>query len=421
MSERLKSLKPKQHILILFIFTIGLFYLLAFAFASSKEIFRGMSLIFNTRDVLITDYFVIAGVGGALFNAALVMTLSLCIILLLKLNLTGITIAATFIMGGFALFGKHPLNILPILMGSFIYAKVQGVKFSRFIYIALFATGLSPLVTELARILPFSPFTNLICGILAGIIAGYIIPSLAAHTISMHQGYSLFNVGFATGIIALCMVSVLRSFGLSINTTLIWMSSKSYWAVSIMYLYCLVLFIYGFFLCDWKLQPVLKIFKHPGRAIADFILMDGVGPAFMNMGLVGALCTSYILLIGGDLSGPVIGAIFTIVGFSAFGIHPFNYFPVLLGVYIAAVLCHFDATSPSLQLAAIFSAGLAPIAGQYGILPGITAGFLHASVVSYVGTVYGGMNLYNNGFAAGFVAIIMVPTIESFLRRYNNS
>ena len=163
---------------------------------------------------------------------------------------------------------------------------------------------------------------------------------------------------------------------------------------------------------------MFKIFKHPGRAIADFVLMDSVGATFMNMGSVGMFCLGYIYMIKGSLSGPVVGAILTIVGFSAFGIHIKNFFPVILGVVLATFVNSFSITDPSVQLAAIFSAGLAPIAGQFGIIPGIVAGFLHAAIVAYVGTVYGGMNLYNNGFAAGFVAILMIPTIESFLKRY---
>ncbi|MDO5350251.1 MAG: DUF1576 domain-containing protein, partial [Lachnospiraceae bacterium] len=47
----------------------------------------------------------------------------------------------------------------------------------------------------------------------------------------------------------------------------------------------------------------------------------------------------------------------------------------------------------------------------------IIAGFLHSSVALNVGIVYGGMNLYNNGFAGGIVAIFMVPVIQSFLDR----
>ena len=41
------------------------------------------------------------------------------------------------------------------------------------------------------------------------------------------------------------------------------------------------------------------------------------------------------------------------------------------------------------------------------------AGFLHASVALNVGIVYGGMNLYNNGFAGGIIAMFLVPVIQS--------
>ena len=39
---------------------------------------------------------------------------------------------------------------------------------------------------------------------------------------------------------------------------------------------------------------------------------------------------------------------------------------------------------------------------------------LHSVVVMSTGAFYGGLNLYNNGFSCGWVAIVMVPTMESF-------
>ena len=56
-------------------------------------------------------------------------------------------------------------------------------------------------------------------------------------------------------------------------------------------------------------------------------------------------------------------------------------------------------------------------AGEFGILCGVLAGFLHASVALNVGIVYGGMNLYNNGFAGGIVAMFLVPVIQSIRDR----
>ena len=69
------------------------------------------------------------------------------------------------------------------------------------------------------------------------------------------------------------------------------------------------------------------------------------------------------------------------------------------------------------MLALLLSTTLAPIAGEFGFLAGILAGFLHSSVALNVGIVYGGMNLYNNGFAGGIVAIFLVPVIQSIRDR----
>jgi hypothetical protein len=60
-----------------------------------------------------------------------------------------------------------------------------------------------------------------------------------------------------------------------------------------------------------------------------------------------------------------------------------------------------------------------PIAGQFGWLFGIVAGFLHAAVVLVVGEPCGGYNLYNNGFSAGLVALVMVSLIQGFLRSWH--
>ena len=97
-----------------------------------------------------------------------------------------------------------------------------------------------------------------------------------------------------------------------------------------------------------------------------------------------------------------------------------NYFPVLCGVFFSCFITQYLPTTPGIQIAAIFGVGLAPIAGQFGPIAGIAAGFLHATVVMYTSQMYGGLNLYNNGFSCGWVAIIMIPMIESFMSRFEH-
>jgi hypothetical protein len=148
-----------------------------------------------------------------------------------------------------------------------------------------------------------------------------------------------------------------------------------------------------------------------GQAPTDFIAKAGFGPTLANMALTGTIGTAYVLLIGGDLNGPVIGAILTIVGFSAFGKHPRNIVPIMLGVFLGSLAKPWGISDPSIVLAALFGTTLAPIAGRFGWHWGVVAGLMHSSAALSVGSLHAGLNLYNNGFAAGIVAAVLVPVI----------
>ena len=89
-----------------------------------------------------------------------------------------------------------------------------------------------------------------------------------------------------------------------------------------------------------------------------------------------------------------------------------------MGVFLSSFVTQYLPTTPGIQIAALFGVGLSPIAGQFGNIAGITAGFLHAAIVMYTSQLYGGLNLYNNGFSCGWVAIIMIPLIESFMAKF---
>ncbi len=379
---------------------------------------EGMWLIVVSRDALITDYFELAGYGAAFCNAALVLGISIVLIITQKIPFTGPTMAALFINAGYALWGKNPVNIIPIILGTALYAKAHKSKLNRYIYTALFGTCLAPLLTELVYLFPFGQPVNFFLAVAAGIFIGFVMPPLSMHTASMHMGYNLFNVGFSGGILAFVIVCILRAFGMESDSVLIWKEGRNVWVGAGLFLYFLTAVVFGFLVSGREIGGLKKIMSRPGRAVADFVLMDGAGASLMNMGLVGIVCEAYILLVGGDFSGPVAGAILAVFGFAAFGVHIKNYLPVLAGVYISTFFTVFSPDTPGIQLAAVFSAGLAPVAGQFGVAAGMIAGFLHAAVVMCTGQMYGGLNLYNNGFSAGWVAIIMVPVTESFMKHF---
>jgi len=379
-----------------------------------QNIIDGMYKIIMSRDILITDYIALAGYGAAFLNAALMMAGAMVLIAVSELPFTGLTIAAIFISAGFGLWGKNPINMLPIVIGVFIYAKVHKLKFTKYTYTAIFAGCLSPFVTEFVYILPFSQEVNLICALLIGIGMGYVIAPLATHTTSMHMGYSLFNVGFAGGALGFIIYSFVKSIGMSTETVFIWQEGIPPALAIGLFCYFVFTFLFGFWLEEFKLSGLLKIMRYPGRTVTDFVMLEGRGNTLMNMAIMGIFCELFIICIGGDLSGPVLGCIITVFGFSAFGAHLKNYIPVLAGVVLACTFMIPEMSQPTMQIAAMLVVGIAPIAGEFGIVAGIVSGIVHVAIVSCTSAFYGGLNLYNNGFSGGWVAILMVPIVESF-------
>lgn len=414
----MKELIKKNGIKYFIYITLALLYLTAVCFSHPQELASGLRSIILSRDALITDYFELVGYGPAFFNAALVMTISLVMIEYAELPFTGLTVAAIFINTGFGFWGKNIVNIIPIHFGTILYAKAHHTPMSRYTYTALFATCLAPFVTELTYILPFGLWGNLGIAILAGLFVGYVLPPLSQHTASMHMGYSLFNVGFSGGTLAFVLFCVLKSFGISSEPVFIWKAQQHHGLITGIYIYLLLAFLLGLYMNGWKFKNLWKLFKHPGRAVADFVLMDGPGVTLMNMSLTAVAALSYAMLIDADFSGPVLGCLFTVFGFAAFGAHLRNYIPVLLGVYLSTFFSQYAPNDAGMLIAAFFVIGIAPIAGQFGPIWGIIAGMLHSCIVMCTSTMYGGLNLYNNGFSCGWVAIVMIPIIESFMRGY---
>lgn len=381
------------------------------------DIGTGLVAIVREPDFLITDYFLIGGIGASFVNAGLLTLMSIGIVFFLGMEVDGHTITSSFLMFGFSLFGKNIVNIWLIILGVFLYARYHKTSVSRYIYIGLYGTSLSPIITQVMRIeqLPV-PLRVILC-VFTGITIGFVLPPLCTHVHYAHKGYSLYNVGFGAGIIATVIVSLFKSFGITIESRLIWSSGNNILFLVLLSVLFIGMIVTGIMTDREVLLRYRNILRSYGLGGTDYLKSEGGPATLVNMGINGMAVMLFVVLAGGDLNGPVIGSIFTVVGFSATGKHIRNILPVMLGVLIASILGHWSITDPSPILALLLSTTLAPIAGEFGILAGVLAGFLHASVSLNVGIVYGGMNLYNNGFAGGIVAIFLVPVIQSIRDR----
>jgi hypothetical protein len=162
-----------------------------------------------------------------------------------------------------------------------------------------------------------------------------------------------------------------------------------------------------------NLREYRAILKRSGRLVSDFYVDQG-NAIFINMGILFAFSTTLVLAIGAEINGPTLAAILTVVGFGSFGKHILNALPIIIGAMLSAYFNHLELTSTGNVIAILFCTSLAPIAGQFGWKWGIITGFLHVSITANVGFVTGGLNLYANGFGAGFAALFMLPLITAF-------
>lgn len=381
-----------------------------------REILAGLWNIITHEDVLITDYIASAGMGAAFVNAGLVTLITAGILYVLNEPPNAPLLVTVGLMAGFSLFGKNFVNMWPILFGTALYALVKREPFSRYVHVGLRATALSPMVSFMGCEL------NVWAGILIGIAIGFLIPPVSEYTFRVQNGMNLYGIGFSCGLLAMMMVPAFKAFGLSPASAFYWSSGNNRLLGISLAVLCLI-FIGSGLILDPKhaVSGYWKLLHTTGRSPSDYLRVFGGPPVLINMGVNGLLATGYIIFIGGDLNGATIGAIFTIIGFSGYGKHARNILPVMGGVLLGSLLNHVQFNHSSLQLAGLFGTTLAPFSGFYGWPFGILAGLIHSSVVLQAGLPLEGMNLYNNGFSGGLVAIVLDPILISLLRHRHPS
>ena len=386
---------------------------------SFRSVVNGLINIILTPTILVTDFIEVGGIEAAFINVGLVGILNIYIMHHYRLKLNGILIAAFFTVIGFSFFGKNLYNIIPIYLGGYLYTLYKKISFKDIIVAVMFGTALAPLVSEISFSGLLRPFLAIVVAVSVGIFVGFILVPLSSHMLKFHDGYNLYNIGFTSGILGTALTSVLRSFGISVEPVNI-VSENNHPVIIIILLFLFLGFFFtGIYINRHAIMDYRKILQYKGRLITDFTYQVGLGVTLLNMALLGFMSLFYVILIGGVVNGPVLAGIFTVVGFGALGKHFKNCLPVMLGVIAMALFLGNDLSTTGIIISVLFSTTLAPIAGTYGPVIGFIAGVLHMILVTNVGVMHGGVNLYNNGFSGGLVAGIMIPVIDAFHKERN--
>ncbi|MDE7263779.1 MAG: DUF1576 domain-containing protein [Anaeroplasmataceae bacterium] len=393
-----------------------------FIFNPVEQVFSGYYKIMISPSILITDYVYIAGLGATFFNVSTIMLLNLLMLQALRIKMNGPIFAGIIMIGGFSFFGKNIWNTLPIYLGIYLYSLFKKTPFRQFIITILFSTGISPLVSYTMFGFGLHLGISIPLGIISGVLVGFIIPVFASHTIIFHEGYNLYNTGFALGILSAFFYAVFRFCGLKVVSESLYNSETSvvfYYILPILSSLCIILA----FINDHSVyKKYWSLLKTNGRLISDYGGEFGEDAVLLNFGVLGMVSFLICLIFRVPMNGVIFGTIFAAIGFAGYGLHIRNVAPIWIGcgltIFVGmAIQGDYTLTISSIMMF-FFASGLAPIAGRYGIGYGLLIGSMHIIMTPIMISFQGGFDLYNNGLAAGFEAAIVTVLAEKiFVRR----
>ena len=412
-------------------------------------LFADFFRILTSPGPLITDYFGVGSLPAAFLNAGLCGLAMWLFIKLLPGPSHVNTFAGYFLVIAHAFYGLNFLNMWPCFLAPFLYLRIRRLDYNENLHICMFCTCFSPFVSELlfrytqgAEWTPGAATltgTGIVLTLLFILVLGFVAPAILPGTRAWHKGYNLYNGGLAFGMLGFFLFNLLyRTVGVSAPAAVAFDNpvyesfGRSY--RSFAYAYFLLLFggcaAAGWFLNGRSFRGLSLLFTDTGFQ-SNFAGKYGMPLCLINVGIYGALFLLYVSLAerftsGAGFTGPTFGVIFAALTFTAMGQHPRNVWPIYAGyllLFLFAnafnVLVGGDVSwTPSTQAyinSVAFATGLCPLVGSYGVVPGIAAGMLCASLAPATSALHGGLMLYNGGFTAGITTLILLPILEHYL------
>lgn len=376
---------------------------------------RGLESIMNFAPGQVSDFLAIGGLEASLFNAALIGNLNVWLIARSRCPLEGKVIAAFFTVLGFSFIGKTIFNIVPIYLGGWLYWRKHQGCVGEVLPVIMFATSLAPVISWLANQPELGEVVRSMAGLGVGVALGYAVVPVANRLHFFHQGHSLYHIGFCTGLLATGVAGIGRMFDLDISSTRS-VSVASSWQLPVVF-GVIVVILAGLGLALRRRRYECPEVEPCGGSPAKSC--SGLAGMLLNMASLAMLSLLYVHLVRGTLSGPVVAAIFTMIGFGACGKNPSNCLPVMVGAIGGILFLDLPFDDPGLIGAVLFATTLAPVVTSYGKLAGLAAGFCHLFLVGDTILLHGGLCLYNNGFTGGLVAGTLVSLFERL--KYNKS
>lgn len=171
-----------------------------------KSLLKSWVSLLQTAGNLPSDYIKLFGVRVTLFNMGTLGLFALLLSLLYRFELSGPVMAGILTLMGFGAYGKHLINISPIIVGVSLATLLPAFSFDQLgvILALLFGTALAPISGRY--------------GPIYGILAGFLVVIVAPLAFQFQGGFDLYNFGFTSGFVAGIVSVIAEQFPIRLPT-----------------------------------------------------------------------------------------------------------------------------------------------------------------------------------------------------------
>ena len=432
--KKIKTLPESDFLKLFYVCFTAAFFVGAVCMPDRGQMISGFGRILVSPCKVATNYFAVGGYAATFLNMGVVTMLCTALICGLGATANNVSTLALILTTGFCTWGITPLNILPTMAGVVLYCAVKKLPLRANVNAMIFSTGIAPLITDLMVRYPNAEAVGFRVGSVAlaiavGLCIGFFLPAGLAHSPKVHKGFDLYSAAFPIGMTAFFLQATLfRSLGVAVPAAPD-AAGLQVASGAIVNGFCLTVFLLAVaaaFALGCRPKDYWKLLTDP-ELVTSFSAAYGNPVFLMNFGVFGLFILGYYNLIGGSMNGVTLGIIFCMLATCNSGSHPNNVWPIMLGYVLISQICALLSgmlgttftgviNAQAIMIGLCYANGLSPIADKYGWQYGVVAGMMHYLLVTSVPTLHGGYCLYNGGFTAALICIVLIPTLEQITR-----
>ena len=432
--NKIKNLSEGNFLKLFFAFFSVSFLIAAFFMPDRGQMISGLWQILSQPSKLTCSYFAIGGYAATFLNMSLVGFICLALFVVFKGTPNNASTLAVILTVGFGSWGINILNVWATVFGVMLYGIVKKEKFGGLVNAMLFSTGIAPLITDLmiryphAEAIGFNA-VGIALSLLVGAVIGFFLPAGLANSPKVHKGFDLYSAALPIGMTAFFLNATLfKTLGVALPAGAP-AEQLQVASPAIVNTFCLVLFglcvVFAYAL-GCKPKDYWRLLTDP-NLVTNFSSTYGNATFLMNVGVFGLFILGYYNLIGATFNGVTFGIVFCMLSTCNSGSHPGNVWPIMLGYVVASTLCGWIAplvggtftlaiNAQAICVGLCYANGLSPISDKYGWKYGFLAAVMHYLLVTSVPNLHGGFCLYNGGFTAALICIILIPELERFTK-----